>query len=103
MDELFTEVEQRALTDIAANPTKGSNTIRAIGDFLTVRYGVAGAAVAGAIRRLGGLLDPAPAVSRPLLPGTIIRGGAAVAGAQEPGFDDQSLQEQVQAIQGGAQ
>lgn len=88
VDELFTETEQRALFDIASNPQKGSNAIRAIGDFLTVRYGVAGAAVAGAIRRLGGILEPLPAVSRPLLPGTIIRGGAVAQGAlNEPGFD----------------
>ena len=72
------DAQVRALDKIAATAEPRS-LIRLAGDILTIRSGVGGGAVAGALRRAGGLDQPLPAAQRAVLSGPLEAAGAAAA------------------------
>lgn len=54
---IFTPEDIKAIDDLADHSKNKINFVQGVGDFLTVRYGVHGAAVAGSIRRLAHMRD----------------------------------------------
>ena len=82
VEQIWSPEQIAILNDIG---TRGSATdlVKIAGDILTVRAGVAGSAVAGSIRRLAGVQQPAAAGQQPLLRGAVARAGAVQLGTEE--------------------
>jgi len=82
VEQIWSPEQVAILNDIG---TRGGATdlVKIAGDILTVRAGVAGSAVAGSVRRLAGVQQPAAAGTRPLLSSGVARAGTAQLGTDE--------------------